>query len=73
MSAFSGYIDVLRGFRRLHLFLPTIIEYIAHEFAHNIALQLFKENLIPYSELTPSASIEHREAKLATFFNGLVK
>ena len=58
MSAFIGYADVVRGFRTLHLFLHTILEYIACEIANYIALQLFKENLIPYSELTPSASIE---------------
>ena len=29
---------------------------------HNIALQIFKEDLISYLEPEPSASIEHREA-----------
>ena len=36
---------------------------------HKIALQFFRENLIPYLEPERSASIEHREADLATFFN----
>ena len=51
------------------LFPFSILLLIAPKFAHNIALQIFKENLIPYLEPEPPASIEHREADLATFFN----
>ena len=49
------------------LFPFSILLLIAPKFAHNIALQIFQENLIPYLEPEPPASIEHREADLATF------
>ncbi len=46
---------------------------LAPTFAPNFALQHFKENLISYLEPEPTASIEHREAVLATFFNAAGK
>ena len=49
--------------------VSNYIQYFAPKTVHKIALQFFRENLIPYLEPEPPASIEHREADLATFFN----
>ena len=69
------FLDVDLWVWRMRSFLNkfTRLSLLAANFAHNIALQVFKENLIPYLEPEPPASIEHREADLATFFNAAGK